>query len=289
MAIKGYFFNAVLQDGVYDRVYDAEDVTSYLDLLVSDGVFPNPSTNLQVMAGTGMQVSVQPGQGWIQGHKMINTAALPLTITAANALLARIDRVIFYVDYAAREMGIAVKTGTAAAANPTPPALVRTATRYEMCLATVTVNKAVTSITQASIQDTRGDSTVCGFVQGLVQQADTSTLFNQWNAAGAEQIANNQAVWDDWFNEVKAELAGSLTLQRLTASFEAAGSLTTFDVQTYIPSYGYATDFLDIYVSGLKLTESEYTLSGSSVTLLTPITHANTTVELVVWKQYTSA
>lgn len=288
MAIKGYFFNAVLQDGVYDRTYDAEDVTSYLDLLVSDGVFPNPSTNLQVMAGTGMQVSVQPGQGWIQGHKMINTAALPLTIAAANALLARIDRVIFYVDHTAREMGIAVKTGTAAA-NPTPPALVRTTARYEMCLANITVGKAVTSITQGNIQDTRGDSTLCGFVQGLVQQADTSTLFNQWNAAGAEQIANNQAVWDDWFNEVKAELAGSLSLQRLTASFETAGALATFDVQTYIPNYGYATDFLDIYVSGLKLTESEYTRSGSSVTLLTPITHADTTVELVVWKQYANA
>jgi hypothetical protein len=288
MAIKGYFFNAVLQDGVYDRTYDAEDVTSYLDLLVSDGVFPNPSTNLQVMAGTGMQVSVQPGQGWIQGHKMINTAALPLSIAAANALLARIDRVVFYVDYAAREMGIAVKTGTAAA-NPTPPALVRTATRYEMCLATVTVGKAVTSITQASIQDTRGDSNVCGFVQGLVQQADTSTLFNQWNAAGAEQIANNQAVWDDWFNEVKAELAGSLTLQRFNVVIVTLDPLTTFDVQDYIPEYGYATDFLDIYVNGLKLTEFEYTRSGSSVTLLTPITHASTTVELVVWKQYASA
>lgn len=288
MAIKGYFFNAVLQDGVYDRTYDAEDVTSYLDLLVSDGVFPNPSTNLQVMAGTGMQVSVQPGQGWIQGHKMINTSALPLTIAAANALLARIDRVVFYVDYAAREMGIAVKTGTAAA-NPTPPALVRTATRYEMCLATVTVGKAVTSITQANIQDTRGDSSVCGFVQGLVQQADTSTLFNQWNAAGAEQIANNQAVWDDWFNEVKAELAGSLTLQRFNVVIVTLDPLTTFDVQDYIPEYGYATDFLDIYVNGLKLTESEYTRSGSSVTLLTPITHASTTVELVVWKQYASS
>lgn len=288
MAIKGYFFNAVLQDSVYDRTYDAEDVTSYLDMLVGDGVFPNPSTNLQVMAGTGMQVSVRAGQGWINGHKMINTAALPLTIAAANALLTRIDRVIFYVDYSTRVMGIEVKTGTAAA-SPTAPALVRTDSRYEMCLANVTVAKGVTSITQAAIQDTRGDSAVCGFVQGLVQQADTSTLFNQWDAAGAQQIAGNQAAWDAWFNEVKAELAGSLTLQRLTASFVTTGDLTTFNVQTYIPNYGYATDYLDIYVSGLKLTESEYTRSGPNVTLLTPITHANTTVELVVWKQLTNA
>ena len=54
MAINGYFFNAVLNNGTYDRVYNAENVTSYLDLLVGDGVFPNPSTNLQVFAGTSM-------------------------------------------------------------------------------------------------------------------------------------------------------------------------------------------------------------------------------------------
>ena len=56
MAIKGYFFNAVESGGTYDRVYNAEDVTSYLDLIVGSGVFPNPSTNLQVRASTGMNV-----------------------------------------------------------------------------------------------------------------------------------------------------------------------------------------------------------------------------------------
>lgn len=284
MAINGYFFNAVLSDGEYDRVYDAEDVTSYLDMIVGNGVFPNPSTNLQVLAGTGMTVNVQVGQGWIDGHKMINTAALPLAISAANALLARIDRIIFYVDHTAREMGIAVKTGTAAA-NPTAPALTRNATRYEMCLATVRVNKGATSITQATITDTRGDSSVCGFVQGLVQQADTSTLWNQWNASGQQMIATNQAEFDDWFDQVRDTLATATLLQKLEQVFTTTSTtVSTITVTDYIPSYKYSIDILEIYVNGLRLNDNDFSQTGAVVTLTEPITHAGTEVELVVYK-----
>ncbi len=284
MAINSYFFNAVLQDGAYDRTYDAEDVTSYLDLLVGDGVFPNPSTNLQVLAGTGMQVSVQAGQGWINGHKMINTAALPLTIAAANALLTRIDRVIFYVDYSARAMGIEVKTGTAAA-SPTAPALVRTESRWEMCLANVTVAKGVTSITQANIQDTRGNSDVCGYVAGLVQQVDTSTIWNQYDAAGNQMLASNQQVFDDWFDQVKDTLATATMLRKLEYVFTTTSTtLSSFTVTDYLPSYKYSIDILEIYIDGLRLNDNEFSQTGATVTLAVPITHAGTTVELVVYK-----
>lgn len=285
MAINGYFFNALKVNDEYDRIYNAEDVTSYLDKVIGNGVFPNPSNQLQVTAASGMGITVNAGQGWIDGHKMINSAALPLTLAASDVLLNRIDRVIFYVDYTAREMGIEVKQGTPAT-NATAPALVRDATRYEMGLATVAVGKGATSITQANITDTRGDSTVCGFVQGLVQQADTSTLFSQWDAAGAQQIASNQAAWDAWFNQVQAALAGALSIQRVSNSFTTgAATVTTFDVVTYLPTFNYAVDYLDIYVSGLKLCGNEYSMSNSTVTLIEPITHEGTTVELVAWQQ----
>ena len=124
MAIQGYFFNAVEEGGVYDRLYNAEDVTSYLDLLVSNGVFPNPSTQLQVRASTGMNVIVGTGAGWIDGHKIINTADLPLSIQTSDVLLDRIDAVVFYADYTNRVMGIGVKTGTPAS-TPVAPTLQR--------------------------------------------------------------------------------------------------------------------------------------------------------------------
>lgn len=273
MAISSYFFNAVLQDGQYDRVYDSEDMTSYLDLLVGDGVFPNPSTNLQVLAGGGMTVNVQAGQGWINGHKMINSAVVPLTISAANALMARIDRVIFYVDYTAREMGIAVKTGTAAA-SPQAPELTRTDTRYEMCLANVTVGAGATSITQGNITDTRGNSTVCGYVQGLIQQVDTTTLWNQF-----------EYDFNDWFDQVKDTLATATMLQKLEYVFTTtSATVSSLTITDYLPSYKYSIDILEIYINGLRLNENDFTQSQATVTLATPVTHAGTEIEIVVYK-----
>ena len=54
MAIHSYFFDAQLIDGNYDREYYASDMARYLDGLVGNGVFPIPSSSLQVRAGSGM-------------------------------------------------------------------------------------------------------------------------------------------------------------------------------------------------------------------------------------------
>ena len=192
MAVKSYFFNAVESGGVYDRVYNSEDVTSYLDKIVGSGVFPTPATQLQAIAGTGMQVIVKEGQGWINGHKIINTADLPISVDASDVLLDRIDRVIFYADSTTREMGISILKGTNAI-SPVAPALTRSETRYEMSLATVYIAKNITAITDAMITDTRADSEVCGWVAGLINQIDTAALFEQYRAAYAEMIETMKA------------------------------------------------------------------------------------------------
>lgn len=273
MAIESYFFNAVQSGGVYDRVYNAQDVTSYLDKIVGNGVFPNPSTNLQVRASSGMNVIVGAGQGWINGHKMINTIDMPLSIDSADVQLNRIDAVIFYVDLSSRTMGIDVVKGTAAA-TPTAPSLTRTASRYELCLAQISVNKQTTAITASMITDTRGNSDLCGFVQGLIQQVDTTTLFEQW-----------QAGFEDWFDQVKDTLATATLLQKLEQVFiTTSTTVTSFNVVDYIPSFKYSIDILEIYIDGLRLDNNEYELNQSTVTLNTPITHAGTEVSLVVYK-----
>lgn len=284
MAISSYFFNAVESGGEYDRVYNSEDVTSYLDKIVGDGVFPNPSTNFQVQAQGGMNVAVQPGQGWIQGHKMISDATEVLAIAAAHQTLPRIDAVVFYVDYTSRDMGFAVLTGTPAS-SPVAPTLTRTATRYEMCLAQIAVAKQVTSITSSVITDTRGNSSLCGYVQGLVQQIDTTTLWQQQQANYNAQIEANQGNFEDWFNQVKEEVATVTLLQKLEQVFTTTSTtVSSFDVTYYIPNYKYSIDILEIYIDGLRLDDNEYTMQQSTVTLATPITHAGTEVALVVYK-----
>lgn len=274
MSIKGYFFNAILQDGEYDRIYNSEDVTSYLDKIVGNGVFPTPATQLQVSAtGNDMNVTVQAGQGWIDGHKIVNTAALNLEIAAADVLLNRIDAVVFYVDYTAREMGIAVKQGTAAA-SPVAPALTRNASKYEMCLAQISVAKQTTAITNSMITDTRGNGSLCGYVAGLIQQVDAAGLWQQWDDE-----------FSSWFDQVKDTLATVTLLQKLEQVFTTtSATVSSINVLDYIPSYKYSIDILEIYVDGLRLDDNEYTTYQSTVTFATPITHAGTEVSLVVYK-----
>ena len=273
MAIQSYFFNAVLNDGVYDRTYNAEDVTSYLDLLVGNGVFPNPSTMLQVRASSGMQVIVGAGAGWINGHKMINTADMTLTVEASDVLLDRIDAVIFYVDFNQRTMGIEIKEGTVAA-TPVAPTLQRDDSRYEMCLAQIYVAKQITAITSAMITDTRGNSNLCGYVQGLIQQVDTTTLFESW-----------QNGFETWFEAVQSQFEQGKVFKRLEGQVKTTqANQDTFNVLTYIPTYAFAYDTLDVYINGIHLNGNEYTQSNAVITLETPIQNAGAVVTFVVYK-----
>lgn len=302
MAIKGFFFNAIKgASGNYDRVYNAQDITSYLDLLVGNGVFPNPSTNLQVQATSGMGIVVNPGQGWINGHKIINTAALPLTLSGSDVLLNRIDRVIFYVDYTTRMMDIDILEGTPAT-NPVAPELTRTESRIEYSLATITINKQVTSITQADITDTRPDSTVCGWVQGLIQQVSTATLFSQWQAA-YNQFFNQLESWKDtqetdfdtWeaaqraaFETFLEDLTEELRVDTYIQQFHKYVTLSQSDskiVPLDMQGYTYdSSDVLFISLNGLTATDTvDYLLDTSKTPVevhLNFVGSANTTEEV---------
>lgn len=273
MAIKSYFFNAVQSGGSYDRVYNAEDVTSYLDLLVGNGVFPTPSTQLQVRASSGMNVVVGAGSGWINGHKMINTADLTLEISESDVILNRIDAVVFYADFNSRSMGISVKTGTVAQ-NPVAPTMQRDNTRFELCLAQISVAKQIEAITDAMITDTRGNSDLCGYVQGLIQQLDSTTLFAQF-----------QAAFDEWFQDAKEQFqAGKVFKKREGIYTTQTANEASFDVTQFIPQYAYQYDILEVFINGLHLNGNEYTLSNSTVTLETPIEEAGAVVTFVVYQ-----
>lgn len=295
MAIKSYFFNAVQTGDVYDRTYSAEDVTSYLDKIVGNGVFPNPSTNLQVTASSGMSVIVQAGQGWIDGHKMVNTADMPLTVGPADVVLNRIDAVIFYVDHTSREMGIAIKAGTPAN-SPVAPSPTRNTTRYELCLARIRVNKQTTAITTSMITDTRGNSGLCGFVQGLIQQADTTTLFDQWQSGydewftdtqikGTNAINEFKADFESWFNEIEENLNKSTLIRKYETNYTTiSANEDTFNVKNLISQYSWALDILEIRINGLTLSSSEYSKNENEITLAVPIEKPGTSISFVIYK-----
>ena len=203
MTITYGFFNSINQD----RKYNAAQIGRYLQYIVGSGVFPYVSTSLQVLANDGMTVEVQAGRAMLDHHYLDNDAPITLTLTAGGAQ-DRVDAIIMYVDMTERACGITIKEGTPAA-SPAPPAMTRTDVRKEYMLAKVRVPKLSSSITQSNITDTRPDSTVCGWVAGLINQVDTSTLFLQWQTAYEEEYARTQeylaaqrAAWQAFFDSV---------------------------------------------------------------------------------------
>lgn len=192
MTIYSGIFNSV--NG--DRKYNAWWFAKYFATFIGNGVFPNPSSNLQVAAYQNMKVVVKPGSGWIDGYFIFSDGDHVLSLDVADGVLKRIIRVVMRLNHLTRKIEIVVKKGTFAS-NPVAPTLQRDADAYELALADVLVNNGATQITQANITDQRLNSTLCGIVHGTVNQVDTTTIFNQYQA---------------WFNDIKGSIAGELDI-----------------------------------------------------------------------------
>lgn len=109
-----------------------------------------------------------------------------LTLTAADPVRTRIDRVVLRYDAAARQTRLQVLEGTPDSASPTAPAITRTALVYDLCLAEITRPAGSTAITAANLTDTRADEDICGVMRDGVTGIPTAQLIAQWRAAQAD-------------------------------------------------------------------------------------------------------
>lgn len=163
----------------HDRRYKSNDFRAYYALFLGNGVFYNNANALKVIEGDGMTVMLSIGNAFIEGAGYRNTSVKAIRLDMADGVLARIDRIVIRNDYKARDTYSAVLKGSYSA-QPQAPALTRNADAYEIAVADILVKKGAVSITQADITDTRLNKEICGIVTGLVQQADTTEIFNQF-------------------------------------------------------------------------------------------------------------
>lgn len=240
MGVTFGFFDSVTGD----RRYTADDISNYFLKLISNGVFASPSNAMQVQATTGMTVNVSAGWGFINCKWINNSSAYPLTLDASSLSQNRIDRIVLRLDtsFNGRCITIEVKKGTNAA-NPVPPTLTREGDIYELSLAQIYVAAEASSISQADITDERPDTSVCGWVTGLINQIDTTNLFAQFTAA-----------FENWFDDIRSELVAATLVQAIRATYIVNDTETTdIDVSALIPQYNYNIDILNVYVNGIKL------------------------------------
>ena len=230
MAIVSGFFRS--DNG--DRRYTAEVFASYFASFIGNGVFPNPSSGLQITPTTGTTVNVQPGKGWINGYYVSNTTPYPLTLGVADGVLSRIDRIVLQWNSDTREIGIEVLQGTPSG-NPVAPALTRGVNVYELALADIRIQNGTVNITQSMITDQRPNTPLCGFVTGVVQQVDTSTLFNQYQEVTLQNIAADQARFDAFLADLENALDGNVAtaLNNRITQVENGLQVTTESLQEF--------------------------------------------------------
>lgn len=275
MAVTYGFFDSI--NG--DRTYNADQISDYFLKLISNGVFATPATAMQVTATTGLIVNVSAGWGFINCKWIKNDNNYSLQLDAADTSFARIDRVVLHLDISSehRYITIEIKKGTPAA-TPEPPTLTRSGDVYELSLAQIAVAANATTITQADITDERPDTSVCGYVTGLIDQIDTTNLFAQFTAA-----------FDTWFDGIKDEVQSTtIVMQYHSRYVTAEAGETTIPIQ--IDTYNETLDIMYVYINGIKLVPTvDYTVSGSNIILTQALDVIGTPVEFEVLKSADTA
>lgn len=298
MSIKYGFFDSV--DG--DRKYTAEDIGRYLHGLVSSGVYADTAESMQVLAGTQMQLRVAPGRAMLDGYYMEITGEETVTLSPSGNK-PRTDAVVIRLDKTRRLCEIAVLEGT-----PTNPSMTmrplptRTETVKEYILAYVYVEALAGGIHQGNIYDQRANNDVCGWVTGLIDQVDTSTLYRQWEAAYAaayqqftEQttayLAEKQAAFDAFMDDLTERLNVQTYIKQYVTNYmiTTAGErpVVPINIAGFIPH----VDVLFVNFRGLIYPALDYTLvpstestSGHAVRLDTGYYESGDMIELRVLK-----
>ena len=205
MAEKSGFFNArKTEEGTYDREYDAEQFAEYFANFVSNGVYVNPTNQLKVVfngsSSKPFVVVVRKGKAYIDGYWYELTEDMEVTIPANTKPYVIKDVICCTLDKTERKVSIILKE------DVTSDMPVNNNTQHDLVLSTILVHPNVSKLNAEDITDKRPDKTYCGFVTGLVDQIDTTELFQQYDEA-----------FKTWFNEIKDQLstdaAGNLQKQ----------------------------------------------------------------------------
>lgn len=203
MPEKSGFFDSTSDD---IRAYPAREFAEYFARFVGNGIFGG-GTKLKVTAtGSDANLKIEVGYGWINGY-LYGVYNDPLTLPIQPATTNdRIDRVILRLDTSTpvRAIRALILQGNPAV-SPVVPALTRSGDIYDLSLAQILVKANSTVVKPENVTDERLNSAVCGVVTGLIQQADTTDIFNQFQAWLNTKTSEYQQEWKKFLESVQDE------------------------------------------------------------------------------------
>lgn len=198
------------------------------------GVVRDVANSMNVYAdSTGMQVKVQTGEVVAEGHWGQIASEKIVAIATAHATLARLDRIVWRLDYVNNNVVVDAITGTASA-TPAAPNLTRNSSIYEGSLAVVSVPAADTGIDAGQVTDAR----VWGG-PSLPTLADDYEMFGdkvssiQRNAVNTTNAGNNGFTYTTIYKCLRD--CGITKLRYYLATAQVAGSIAVKIYAGYHP------------------------------------------------------
>ncbi len=221
MSVTSGFFNSLKGD----RRYDAKQISSIFDGIITDGVFANIGTAFGVKADIGNTITVGIGRSWFNSTWTYNDAILPIDAEKSDILLDRYDAVVIEIDHreSVRKGDIKIIKGTPSS-SPQHPEMLRTKDVNQYPLAYIYRKAESSSILQADITNAIGTS-VCPYVTGILQVTNIDNIVAQWEgqwnrwfadqtSAGTDQISTwldrKQLEFITWFGNLQTILEGNV-------------------------------------------------------------------------------
>lgn len=260
-----------------DRKYNADSLERWLKKFFTSGVFEG---DLQVLASSGMTVSVQPGYCNLFGKVGLFETTNSITLDAASSTYPRIDTIVVERADADRVISLKKITGTYSGDSPQPTAPIWSESNgvYQLVLAQIYVGAGASAITQANITDTRALSSICGYITGTVEEVDFSQFAAQFEEYFAEFQSGNEAEFDAWFQEMKDQLstdaAGHLQneIDALDNAKEDVSTILTATLTAGSTSLAFTDSsitndcLIDVYTNVSGVSPKSWAQSGTTIT-----------------------
>lgn len=252
MSITSGFFNS--KNG--DRRYNAEQMSSLFDGLISEGVFATCGEAFAITPGIGRRVSMAPGRAWLNHKWILNDSPMSIDIPENSSSSGyKVNAIVLDVDtrddVRAASVGVISDNVVYTDWNPSMTDLhiymyetlynkvVNTDERKQYIIAFVLVGPGETSIDPRCIfyrvgMKSSGHPHHPNFVAGIVDTITADLFLKRLEASHAAKLKSNVEEFKAWFADLKTTLssnvAASITsrmiaLEQLVASYPAAAEM----------------------------------------------------------------
>lgn len=226
MSLTYGFYNSL--DG--DRKYDALQLSSIFDGIITDGVYANYGNAFRPYPTGGRVIAVGTGRAWFNHTWTLNDTSYNITMPEADPLNSRYDAIVIEVNSNAlvRRNSIKVISGEPGLA-PKYPMMTHTTERHQYPIAYIFRKEASTEITETDITHTVGFD-ACPYViaptiGGSVEQL-VAKMTAEWNSRSAGQTSEFRA-WIDGLKELSLDNQQAAFMQALISMNELAAQLNS--------------------------------------------------------------